>query len=203
MRASLALIVALGLAVTARAQILTEMTPERIAEAIAFGTAQKERPVYEIRQRGLMGSMYKPTLGYFSTPFLRVAQGAYSAKKNYQPFTAADVTPDMVAPEVRVYGMAQARGALVSNVQTVVLTPKGARGPEAAIRPASITEIPVEFKNAMGMQAQGKSLMAAFPIDAFRDGYEVHLVYDAGVHNGGEYKFCEDCAVELKLDKVR
>lgn len=171
--------------------------------AIALGSSAKAAPFYEIRVPGFVGSTYKPRLGYFTTPYLRVAQAAYEAKKLYKPFTEADVSPTMTALELHVYGTAQAVGARVANVQTIVITSKGERDPAKAIRPTSITEVPVAFRNLMGMEAQGKSLMAVFPLDALREGFEVHVIYDSGVPNGGRDKFCEDCFMEFDLKKIK
>jgi hypothetical protein len=185
------------------AQVVTEMTPERIRDAIAFGTSQKEAPDYEIRERGFVGSVYKPRLGSFTTPFLRVALAAYEAKKQYKPFTEVDVTKEMVAPELHVYGSSQTVGARVANVQGIIITPKGRHDPADAIRPSSTTEVPIQYRNLMGMTAEGKSLLAVFPLDTLREANEVHIIYDSGVHHGGKNKFCEDCFVEFKLDKVR
>jgi hypothetical protein len=184
------------------AQLVTAMTQDKIQEAIALGVSQKESPMYRIHKGGFFGSIYKPVLGFFTTPFARVAEAAYEAKKQYKAFAESDVTQDILAPELRVYGMAQADGARIANFQTIVITPKGGRDAARAIQPSSTTEIPVEFKNAMGMTAQGKSLMAVFPLDVLETN-EVDLVYDSGVHNGGEHKYCEDCSVQFKLDKIR
>lgn len=188
---------------SASAQVVTDMTPEKVREAIAFGTSQKEAPYYEIRKPGFIGSVYKPRLGSFTTPFLRVALAAYEAKKQYKVFTEADVSKEMVAPEVHVYGMSQADGARIANVQTVVVTPKGRHDPASAIRSISTAEVPVQYQNLMGMNAEGMSLVAVFPLEVFREGHEVHIVFDSGVHDGAKNKFCEDCFVELKLDKIR
>lgn len=186
-----------------RAQIVTEMTPERILEAIAFGTSQKEAPFYEIRERGFMGSLYKPTLGSFTTPFLRVALAAYEAKKQYKTFAPTDVTKEMVALELHVYGRSQVMGARVANVQAIVITPKGRHEPADAIRAFSTTEVPIQYRNLMGMTAEGKSLMAVFPLDVLRETNEVHIIFDSGVYHGSKSKFWEDAFVEFKLDKVR
>jgi hypothetical protein len=41
--------------------------------------------------------------------------------------------------------------------------------------------------------------MAVFPLNVLQETNEVHL---SGVHDGGEHKYCEDCFVRFKLDKV-
>ena len=107
----------------------------------------------------------------------------------------------MTVSELHVYGIAQVVGARVANVQNVVITPKAVHDPSSAIRPTSMVEIPVEFRNLMGMQAQGKSVLAVFPLDALRDGFEVHIIYDSGVPNGRLNSFCEDCFMEFDLKR--
>src|SRR2546425_566449 len=57
---------------SASAQLVSEMTHAKIQEAIAFGTSQKETPMYRIKKGGVWGTVYKPVLGYFTTPFARV-----------------------------------------------------------------------------------------------------------------------------------
>ena len=66
-----------------------------------------------------------------------------------------------------------------------------------------LAEVPVQYRNLMGMTAEGKSLMAVFPLDALRESNEVHIIYDSGVQHGGKNKFCEDCFVEFRLAKIR
>lgn len=185
------------------AQVVTTITPDAVRAAIALGGSAKQAPFYEIRRPGFVGSAFKPRLGYFTTPYLRIAQAAYEAKKQYKLFGENDVTPTMTAPELHVYGMAQAIGARVANVQTIVITAKGERDPDKAFRPTSGTEVPVEFRNLMGMEAGGKSLMAVFPLEALRSGFEVHIIYDSGVPNGSRTNFCEDCFVEFDLGKIK
>jgi hypothetical protein len=109
----------------------------------------------------------------------------------------------MTALELHVYGMAQPVGARIANVQNIVITRKGERDAAKTLQPTSLVEVPVEFRNLMGMEAQGKSLMAVFPIDALQEGFAVHIVYDSGVPNGGRDKFCEDCFVEFDLKRIR
>src|SRR5207253_3191463 len=77
---------------SASAQLVSEMTHAKIQEAIAFGTSQKETPMYRIKKGGVWGTVYKPVLGYFTTPFARVAEAAYEAKKQYKAFAESDVT---------------------------------------------------------------------------------------------------------------
>ena len=178
------------------------LSPELVQTAITLGSAAKEAPFYEVRRPGFVGSSM-PRLGYFTTPYLRVAQAAYEAKKQHKSFSVASVTPAMTASELHVYGIAQVVGARVANVQNIVITPKDAHEAEKAIHPTSMVEIPVEFRNLMGMEAQGKSLLAVFLLDALREGFEIHIIYDSGVPNGSRTSFCEDCFMEFDLKKIK
>jgi hypothetical protein len=91
----------------------------------------------------------------------------------------------------------------VANVQSIVITPKGKHEPQDAIRPISTSEIPVQFSNLMGMETEGTSLVAVFPLDVLSEENEVHIIYDSGVHDGGKNKYCEDCYTRFNLQKVR
>lgn len=190
-------------ATTVGAQVVGELTPDVVRSAITLGTTAKAAPFYEVRVPGLFGSLYKPRLGYFTTPYLRIAQAAYEAKKFYKPFTEADVSTVMTSLELHVYGTAQAVGARVASVQAILIAPKGEHDPAKAIRPTSTAEVPVGFRNLMGMEAKGTSLMAVFPLNVLREGFEVHVIYDSGVPNGSKDKFCEDCVMEFDLKKIK
>ncbi len=126
------------------------MRPSDIQAAIVYGSSRKAVPRYVIRKGGFFGSVYKPVLGVFTTPFLRVAQAAFEAKKQYKVFSAADVSREMLAPVLLVYGFSPADGARIASVQSIIVTPKGRHEPETAIRPDSSKEVPVEFRNQMG-----------------------------------------------------
>jgi hypothetical protein len=191
----------LALSVPLSASVIADMTPDQVRAAIAFGISGKTAPPpYAIRQSGFVGSLYKPRLGYYSTPFLRVAQAAFAARLQYREFVVADVTPELVAAELHVYGLAQTVGAQVANVQGVVLTRKGQAD---AIRPTRVSDIPVEFRNLFGLQLAGTSVLAVFPLEALQPGTTIHILYDGPVHDGGATKFCQDCAVDVDLDHVR
>ncbi len=76
-----------------------------------------------------------------TTPFLRVALAANVAKKRYQRFTEADVTPEMIAPEIHVYATSQAlEGAAIANVVTVVLLPYKSKDRDRAVQPTRVIE---------------------------------------------------------------
>jgi hypothetical protein len=95
------LVVAIAAAMTAQAQIVREMTPELISEAITLGTKAKDLGPYRIQEKARWS--WPPLIAYYTTPLFRVALAANTAKKHYRQFTEADVTPEMLAPEIQVY----------------------------------------------------------------------------------------------------
>ena len=90
-------------------QIVTEMTPERIEEAIRAGERGDVADGVIRKSSGFSwGSIHIAT---FSTPYMRVAAAARQAKKAYRKFTPANVTPEMIAPELHIYAWPQVNTA--------------------------------------------------------------------------------------------
>jgi hypothetical protein len=178
------LLVAAGSVVIAEAQskIVTEMTPALIAEAIKVGE-KGDMPSGRITQSSgfSWGSIHIAT---FSTPYMRVAAAARQAKKEYKKFTPADVTPEMIAPELHVYAWAQGlseNGPAAANVNALVITPKKGNDEERAakaIHPTKFEEIPTIFQNLFGAKADGVGQMGIFPLAALSEDNEIHVVYD-------------------------
>jgi hypothetical protein len=176
-------------AIAAQAQVVTEMTPERIREAIASaGTAK--------------GSYSLPHfLGLFDTPYSRVAGAASSAKKKYQPFTETHVTPEMLAPEVSFCALEGKRSLLSCpvdfrnmrtarsvRVSAIVVLPVGSTDPARAIQPAKISP-------------PGVVRCASFPLSVLSEENEVRFVYEDRVCCGDVA--ATECVMPLKLDGVK
>src|SRR5687768_8054551 len=107
----------LAWALPSGAQVVTEMTPERIRDAIAD---TKTDGCYELRK------------GYacFTTPYSRVVLAARSAKKEYKPFAEADAA-DLLAPFIEVVARPQPSMIIGSgrtgppiDVKTIVVLPR-------------------------------------------------------------------------------
>src|SRR5262245_16341793 len=104
----------------------TALTPERIGEALALAAdepaAGKFLDGYNIQSRAGWGK--GPLLGRFSTPFSRVVQAAVAAQKRGKPLTAADVSPELIAPELHVIAISQRTENLedMARVRTVAVT---------------------------------------------------------------------------------
>jgi hypothetical protein len=181
------------------AQVATEMTPERVAEAIAFGSqAKKMDPT-------ILKSGKGPAVCVLSTPFMRVAQAAFDAKHAYKTFAEADVTPEMLVPTIDVVCPsvcvveACTRAYGVGTVQAIVITDKGGASPR---QPMASAPMPSVYRNVFGaVTAEASGLLATFPAAAFQPGRELHVVFDKQV--SAKFSKCDDCKIDLKLDAVR
>jgi len=197
--------IAIVLSTPAQAQIVHDMTPERIREAIAFGTKVKDLGPYQVQEKARFS--WPPLIAYYTTPFLRVALAANMAKKHYKQFTEADVTPKMVAPEIDVYAPSHSgSGAHISNVETVVLMPSKSKDASRALHPTEISEASEEYKNLLGFSGQGQAMLAVFPLEVWQENSELHVVFDQAIpssHGAQAMGGCVDCKSKLYLEKVR
>lgn len=207
-RRSAVLIVIVLASVTAGAQrIVVQMTPERILEAIRAGERGQVPAAGLYESSGwAWGRLH---FGYFSTPFMRVAAAARQAKTEYRTLTPAAIPEELLAPELHVYGLAIVDGARVSNVRTIVITPRrGSREEKfaAAIHPIRMTPIPAVYQNLFGATFHAESQLAVFPLDVLSDRHEVHVVYDSAVTIGTNRAggvSCTDCSMAFSLKGLR
>ena len=189
----------LGFGVHAHAQVVTDMTPDLVREAMTKGGSG----IYKIQEQSIWGD--GPVLGYVTTPYSRVALEAALARKHGKPYTTADVTPDMLRPELHVYATSQAvygNKNRIANVTKVVVMPYQSRDPSAAIQPTRTAEVTDEYWNLMGA-AKGRNMMAVFPLSVLRGDNEIRVVFDRHVPGSSEIKGCTDCGARFILDKVR
>jgi hypothetical protein len=193
----------LTLTVLAQGHTANEMPPERIRQAIDYGTKEKNVELYEIKVGGgFVWDKEKVRWGYYSTPFLRIALAANRAKKQYKSFSEKDVTQEMTAPELHVYAGAVAQEKMaVANVEAVVITRAKEKDRSKAIQPTLTIEMPEEFQNLFGAKTSGRSVKAVFPLDLLSDQYEIHIVYDRRVVSG--VTGCDDCSMRLKPEESR
>jgi hypothetical protein len=201
---------ATALEMQAQIGIVTNMTPELVAEAIKVGE-KGDVPSGRLTQSSgfSWGSVHIAT---FSTPFMRVAMAARQAKKEYRKFTPADVTPEMIAPELHVYAWSQGlaeNGPDTANVTAVVITPKKGNKEEKAgkaIQSLRFEPIPQTFQNLLGAKVEGVGRMAVFPLNALSEDNEVHVVYDKNAkmgENAAGGRHCDDCHAGFSLKGVR
>lgn len=127
-----ALLVLLG-ASSAGAQVVLEMTPEKIRAAL---TDTIKEPCYPLARGGGLGLSPLVYLGCYTTPYSRVVLAAQNGKKKYKPITEADVVPDLLVPEVQVMASSQSRfsGPGRNDVMAIVVMPAGGKDPSKAIQ---------------------------------------------------------------------
>ncbi len=183
-------------------QIVTTMTPSLVEEAMTIAAdvkkAEKFLDAYVLKNRS-------GVIGVFTTPFSRVVRAAVESRKKYKPFSATDVTPEMVAPDVQV--IAPSRPSMrdekkIANVVAVVVLPRGLKDPGAAIQARTTEEMTETFKNLHGATFEGRGVVATFPLSVVTKENDVRVVFDNAV-GPGLIQSCTDCSAELKLDKIR
>jgi hypothetical protein len=198
-------IVMAGSIISAQDRIIESMTPEAIKAAIDLG-ARKKLPETHLIKTASLGS-YRLHVATFSTPYMRVAAAARDAKTTYRAFTEADVTPEMIAPELHIYAWPQMDGPEAVGVKAVVITPRSGKQEQKAARaihPIRFEDAPVVFRNWFGASFEGRGRMAVFPLTALSEENEVHVIYERRValkvSGSPMVSFsCEDCDVEFKL----
>ena len=205
---------------------VNEMTPQLIAEAIKAGEKGDVPDGVITKSSGWSwGSIHIAT---FSTPYMRVAMAARQARKAYRKFTPADVTPEMIAPELHVYAWPQVNGADKAsrdpvggnaiydrapvggvNVTAIVITPRKGKDEEkmaAAIHPSRFEEMTTLWQNLFGAEFRTLGMVAAFPLSALSEDNEVHVIYDKPATMGTNAlggTHCEDCSTGFSLKKVK
>lgn len=179
-------------------QIVTEMTAERIREAILIGTTRKE--VAAFVSKGVASCDY-------TTPFLRVAKAANEAKRQYGTFSEADVTADMIEPVMRMHCFhnqvdGNRMGSGVADVQNVLIIPRGGGAP---IRPLKSAQTEETFGNVLGAKGTAMGLDVTFPLAVISPENEVHVIYSRTIYPkpGGLGGSCNDCAMGFKMTGIR
>lgn len=161
----------LGSVTVVWAQVITEMTPAHVAQAIAEGQKTKAKP-------------YKAGDCQFTTPYLRVVLASAAAKANYKPFTAADVTAEMIAPVLEVYiptdHGSPRRGYGLFSPTNVVIMPKDSQDAATAIQPVITTPVAERFQNLYGASVDTQAVLARFPLSALADRRELRVRYNDG-----------------------
>ena len=169
-----------------------------------MGTKEKNLGWYRIQEKARFS--WPPLIAFYTTPFLRVALAANDAKKHYKTFTEADVTPEMIAPEIIVFSPSHASdGADIANVDTIVLLPRNTKDPGQAIHPTEMKDASQEYKNLLGFTGEGRGMVAIFPVNVWTEGVEMHVVFDRAIPSamganavGG----CTDCKCRIYLKNI-
>jgi hypothetical protein len=201
MRSHFAFLVALaltgGISTPAASQVVAEMTEDRIQQAIAD---EKGETCYSLKK------------GYacFTTPYSRVVQAARAARKQYQPFSKADVAPEMVAPFIEVIALPQPSFVFGSgrvgrpiDVKAVVVMPKKSKDRSAAVQPTDRFDLDSHYQNLLGAKFDAKGIVARFPMSVLSETNEARVVYDGLGCVDWKQKPQSECGFEFKVKDVR
>ena len=125
-------------------------------------------------------------------PVGRIMRLAQDAKKKYKPFTAADVTDEMLSPTLWLTADPN-KPAFTSGVwhrtaaaEHVVLKRKGASGdnPADVLQAENLEPFATSWSNALGGKWDGQGMTARFSLDGFKkmpgDEIDIVIVTPAG-----------------------
>ena len=134
-----------------------------------------------------------------------MALAANAATKQYKTFTEADVTPDMIKPEILVYAESHTvQGADIANVETIVVLPHNSKDANQAVHPTEMKDVSQKYKNLLGFSGEGKGLVAIFPIDAWNENNDLRVVFDKTIPGSRPgLGACRDCKSRIYLGNVR
>ncbi len=74
------------------------------------------------------------------------------------------------------------------------------------MHPTRTFDMPEQYKNLFGFSAEGRGLVAIFPLDVWTESNDVHVVFDTGIpssHGVGDVGGCTDRKVRINLKDVR
>lgn len=189
---------------TCFAEVERVMTPSKIEEAIQYGkNGDLNLKHYRIQEKSAWGK--GPLVGYFTTPFARVAFAAKQAYEEYRTFSIDDVTDDMIEPMLHVYGTSRVQDGSLVSAKVIVIMPYKNEDLSKVVKPSIVRTLDEEYYNLFGASWEGQSLMAVFPLSLLSESNEVHVVFDAELNTGSSVAkcCCKDCKMRFDLDKVR
>jgi hypothetical protein len=179
------------------AQVVAEMTPELVKQAIAD---TKNDGCYDLRKG----------FACFTTPYSRVALAAQAARKKYQTFTEKDATSEMIAPIVEILAEPQpsfvyGRGRVGPpiDVSAVIVIPAKSKDPSGAIQPSDTGPLDEHYQNMMGAHWEAKGLVARFPLAVVTEANEVRVVYDGKGCIDWKMKYSTECTFKFDLKGVK
>jgi hypothetical protein len=189
-------------------QLVVEMTPGRIEEAIQLGAnekaARKFLEAYVVQNRAGWGN--GPLIGSVSTPFARVVLAALAARKADRPFGAADVTSELIAPELHVIATSQKAfgdDTELANVQTLTIIPRDSTNPGDAIRPVRTTELTKDYRDLYGVVPDRPGIVAVFPLSVARDNNDIQVTFDRTATGSSASTRCKACVVPFPVNRIR
>lgn len=202
----IAAIVVGSLTSAAGPQLVDTMTPDRVEEAIRLAAdepaARKWLRSYVVQTRSGMGA--GPLIGHFSTPFARVVLAALAARKDGKRLAIADLTPDILAPEVHILVVRQpaAYRQADASVESVTIT-SGKNPPDPAIQPIRAAAATSRDYILYGLGPETAALVASFPLTAIADGNGIRVIFSDVVRGSTALTNCKECTVPFSVASLR
>jgi hypothetical protein len=186
-------------------QVAATLAPAALEDAIHLvedeKAARRFLEAYVLQTRAGWGQ--GPLIGSISTPFARVVQAALTARKQGNAFTIADVTPELMAPELHVIVLSQQPTYDESTMATVQSVFLAQHGTPTGRQPSRKEQLTKEYQNRYGIASDRPGIVAVFPLDAVTPGAEVRVVFDRIVRGATASSGCLDCVVPLDTRKIR
>jgi len=123
------IVVAIACSFAVRVGAQARLTDRQISEAIALGGSCGEIPLMKV------DAPEGDFVVFIEGPFARLAEHAAVARQMNVPFNASRVTPDMIAPDYRIWVQYNLNARREVRVNQAVLRPVGATKPLAVIHP--------------------------------------------------------------------
>jgi hypothetical protein len=205
-RLLIAAFVLLSSGTTGRAeQLAVTLSQEQIREAIELASDEKAATkflqAYVLQSRSGMGS--GPLIGYMSTPYARLVLAARAAKKDGKAFSAADVAPDLVSPELQVIMLNQSAAYdAATSVAQVVTVVRGT--PPATVEPIRrATATDDHYRLYAVSRDNAGALVLSFPLDVVVQGSQIRVAYSHVVRGSSAITYCKDCLVPIGAARLR
>ena len=208
-RAVVACLCALGSGIGAEAQeALVSLTPGRVDEPIQLAAddkaARRFLDSYVLQSRAGWGS--GPLLGAFSTPYARIVQAALVARAQKKSFTASDVTPDLLVPELHVIVASDVAGiddTVRATARSVFIVPRGGANGTDRIDSLKTTPLSQEYRERYGVAVAGAGVVAVFPLSAISPTNAIVVTLDRTAKGSSALSTCQNCAVLFDMAKLR
>lgn len=193
---------------SAAQQIAAPLTDQDISEALRLAednqAALRFLASYDLQTHAGWGN--GPLIGTLTTPFARVVRAAMAARRKGQHFAAADVTSDLIVPELHIIAFSQKSAydqPLAAEVFSMAVAPRGSRPPAAVTQPLRKDELTQEYVDRYGLESPGPGVVAVFPLAVLSGEIEVRVLFDRPARGSSPLANCRECVVPIDSRKIR
>ena len=196
-----------ALSLTVAAPSDQEIAPEQLAEAIRLAAdgkaADRFLDAYVVQPRAGWGN--GPLIGVFSTPFARVVRTALAARRQNAAFDVADISTELLAPELLIVAVSQ-KGwpdeTMTATVQSVTLIRADPTN-EVVTEPSRKTDLTPEDRTFYGIRGSEPGVVAHFPMSALTPGIAIRVTFDQTARGISGSATCRQCVVPIDLRRIR